>query len=145
MIDAETDHEAPRLYPTTRCRDAEAMIRWLKETLGFRERVVYRRDGVVEHAELSCDGSILMLGQMREDDYARLVGPADGRRTDALYLAVDDVDAAHARVAASGCAIVTPPRDTGYGSREFAFRDPEGGLWSCGTYRPRVGEKPLPG
>ena len=39
-----------RIYPTMRCRDAEAMIRWLKDVLGFTEYVVYRNDGVVQHA-----------------------------------------------------------------------------------------------
>lgn len=140
-----TEHEAPRLYPTMRCRDPEAMIRWLVDVLGFAERVVYRRNGVVEHAEMAVDGSILMLGQARDDAYGALVGSPEGRRTEALYLAVDDVDATHARVAASGCRIETPPRDTPYGSRECLFRDPEGGLWSCGTYRPRMGDAPLSG
>ena len=34
--------EAPRIYPTLRCRDAEAMIRWLTDVFGFTEYVVYR-------------------------------------------------------------------------------------------------------
>ena len=28
-----------------------------------------------------------------------------------------------------------PPHGTGHGSREFGVRDPEGNLWSFGTYR----------
>jgi uncharacterized glyoxalase superfamily protein PhnB len=28
------------------------------------------------------------------------------------------------------------PNDTDYGSREYMVRDPEGHLWSIGTYRP---------
>ena len=28
--------------------------------------------------------------------------------------------------------------DTDYGSRDFACRDPEGNLWSFGTYRPKA-------
>ena len=35
-------------------------------------------------------------------------------------------------------------RDTDYGSRDFACRDPEGNLWSFGTYWPKAHEKPLP-
>lgn len=132
-----------RLYPTLRYRDAEAAIRWLTDVLGFAERVVYRHDGVVGHAELSIGSSILMLGEMRDDAYGALVGPAEGRRTDAFYLAVDDAEATHARVAASGAEIVQPLRDTSYGSREFACRDLEGNLWSIGTYTPQVGEAPL--
>ena len=137
--------EAPRLYPTLRCRDAEAMIRWLKDVIGFTERVVYRNDGVVQHAELAYGSSILMLGQARDDEYGRLVGDIGGRRTDSLYIAVDDPDALHARVKAAGARIEMELRDTDYGSRDFACRDPEGNLWSFGTYWPKVNEKPLAG
>ena len=137
--------EPPRLYPTLRCRDAEGMIRWLTEVLGFTTRVAYRHEGVVHHAELALGSSILMLGQERDDAYGAMVGNRAGRRTDALYLAVADADALHERVRESGCTIETAPHDTPYGSRDFAFRDPEGNLWSIGTYWPKVGEEPLPG
>jgi len=41
----------------------------------------------------------------------------------------------------AGATIARPPADTDYGSRDFAARDPEGNLWSFGTYRgePRSG------
>lgn len=137
---------APRVYPTMRCRNPTAMIVWLKQTLGFQEYVIYRDEaGGIVHAELSFGSSIIMLGQHRDDEYGKLVGDLDARRTDAIYMAVDDTDALHERVKASGAEIVTDLHDTDYGSREFAARDPEGGLWSFGTYWPRVGEPPLPG
>ena len=116
------------------------MIRWLVDMLGFTEHAVHRRDGVVAHAQLAFGSSIMMLGQARDDEYGRLVGDLAGRRTDALYLAVDDPDALHDRIAASGAAIEMPLHDTGYGSRDFAARDPEGNLWSFGTYRPQANE-----
>lgn len=144
MTDATLD-QAPRLYPTLRCRDADAMIAWLTGVLGFAERVTYRDDaGVVHHAELAFGPSILMLGQERDDAYGAHVGGAAGRRTDSLYVAVDDPDALHARVAASGATIETPLHDTDYGSRDFACRDTEGNLWSFGTYRPSA-DQPGPG
>lgn len=137
---ADTKHaEAPRLYPTLRCRDADAMIAWLTSVLGFTERVTYRDAvGVVHHAELTFGPSVLMLGQERDDAYGALVGERAGRRTDSLYVAVDDPDALHTRVVAAGATIEMPLRDTDYGSRDFACRDPEGNLWSFGTYRPSV-------
>lgn len=137
--------EAPRLYPTLRCKDAEAMMRWLKDVLGFTEYVVYRKDGVVQHAELAIGSSLLMLGQARDDAYGKLVGDPAGRRTDALYLAVDDPDRLHDKAKAAGARIEMPLHDTDYGSRDFACRDIEGNLWSFGTYWPKVTEKPLPG
>lgn len=131
---------APCLFPTMRCRDAEAMIAWLTGVLGFRELAVHRQDGVIHHAELALGSSILMLGQARDDAYAGLVGNPAGRRTDALYLAVPDADALHARVAASGARIEVAPQDTSYGSRDFACRDPEGNLWYFGTYWPKAAD-----
>jgi uncharacterized glyoxalase superfamily protein PhnB len=141
-----SDIEAPRIYPTLRCKDAEAMIRWLKDVVGFVERVAYRSDdGVVQHAELAYGSSILMLGQSRDDGYGRLVGDTGGRRTDSLYVAVTDPDALHAKAKAAGARIEMELHDTDYGSRDFACRDPEGNLWSFGTYWPKVSEKPLAG
>jgi uncharacterized glyoxalase superfamily protein PhnB len=139
-----TEIEAPRIYPTLRCKDAEAMIRWLTEVFGFSEHVVYRNDGMVQHAELAYGSSLVMLGQDRDDEYGRMVGGLGGnRRTDAIYVAVDDPDALHARVRAAGAKIEMELHDTHYGSRDFACRDPEGNLWSFGTYWPKAHEKPL--
>jgi uncharacterized glyoxalase superfamily protein PhnB len=132
-----TAAEAPRIFPTLRCRDADEMIRWLTEVLGFVEHAVHRADGAVVHAELGFGTSLIMLGQARDGDYDNLVGDLGGRRTDAIYVAVDDPDAVHARVVASGARIEMELRQTDYGSREFACRDPEGNLWSIGTYWPK--------
>ena len=137
------DIEAPRIYPTLRYRDAEAMIDWLKKVFGFTERVVYRDGGVIHHAELAFGSSLLMLGQARDDAYGKLVGDGSGRRTDSIYVAIDDPDALHARAKTAGAKIEMELHDTAYGSRDFACRDPEGNLWSFGTYWPKVHEKPL--
>ncbi|MCG6859124.1 MAG: VOC family protein [Salaquimonas sp.] len=142
---SEMKYEAPRIYPTLRCRDAEAMIAWLKDVLGFSEHVVYRGDGVVQHAELAYGSSMIMLGQDRDDAYAKRVGDLDARRTDAIYVAVDDPDALCEKVKASDAKIQMEPYDTDYGSRDFSCRDPEGNLWHFGTFWPKVGEKPLEG
>ncbi|MRX51292.1 glyoxalase [Paracoccus sp. S-4012] len=130
--------DSPCLFPTFRYRDPEAAIRWLTGTLGFTEHEVHRHEGAIVHAELALGTSILMLGQARDDDYGRMVGDRGGGRTDALYVAVPDPDALFARVSASGAKIVQELHDTSYGSREFACRDPEGNLWSFGSYWPRV-------
>ena len=139
----QTDIEAPRLYPTMRCRDAKAMIRWLIDVVGFTERVIYRKDGAVQHADLAYGSSILMLGQSRDDEYGKLVGDLAGRRTDAVYLAVEDPDGLYVRARSAGARIEMELHSTDYGSRDFACRDPEGNLWSFGTYWPKTSEKPL--
>jgi len=142
-VTATDKTEAPRIYPTLRCQDAEAMIRWLKDIFGFTEHVVYRRDGEVHHAQLAFGSSLLMLGQSRDDAYGKLVGDISGRRTDALYVAVSDPDMLCAKARAAGAKIEMEPHDTDYGSRDFACRDPEGNLWSFGTFWPKAHEKPI--
>ena len=51
-------------------------------------------------------------------------------------MSVEDPDALHARAKEAGATIEREPEDEHYGSREFTARDPEGNLWSFGTYRP---------
>jgi uncharacterized glyoxalase superfamily protein PhnB len=57
----------------------------------------------------------------------------------AVYVVVDDPDAHHDRAVAAGAEVVRPLADLDYGSRDYAARDPEGNLWSFGTYRPGDG------
>lgn len=106
-----TNREVLRLYPTLRCQNAERMIAWLCGNLGFAEHLVHRTEEGVQHAQLSIGSSILMLGQARQDRYGELVGDLGGRRTDALYLAVDDVDAVATKVRANGAVIIDRPAD----------------------------------
>ncbi len=51
-------------------------------------------------------------------------------------MVVPDADAHHARAAAAGAAVLEAPADRLYGGREYVARDPEGNLWSFGTYDP---------
>ncbi|MCD0504048.1 VOC family protein [Bordetella petrii] len=140
-MNANTAGEPPRLFPTLRCQDAESMVAWLIDVFGFTEHVVYRHAGEIQHAELSLGSSILMLGQHRDDAYGKLVGSPEGRRTDSLYVAVDDPDALYDKVKAAGARIEAEPADTSYGSREFSCRDPEQNLWTFGTYWPKAGSQ----
>ena len=54
----------------------------------------------------------------------------------AVYAAIDDPDAIHARAVGVGVDIVMELTDQEYGSRGFAARDPEGNVWCFGTFRP---------
>jgi|tagenome__1003787_1003787.scaffolds.fasta_scaffold20122841_2 uncharacterized glyoxalase superfamily protein PhnB len=126
---------APTLYPSFRYRDAKGAIAFLEAAFGFRRLVAYENeDGTVAHAELAYGPSILMLGSDRDDMY----GARAGRGW--LYVAVDDPDAHCERARAHGAEIVQEPEDTDYGARGYAARDPEGNLWSFGTYRPAPAE-----
>jgi uncharacterized glyoxalase superfamily protein PhnB len=119
------------LYPTLRYRDARAAIDFLVNAFGFEAADVHAgENGVVEHAELRFGPNLLMLGSARESS----AWPQEPGHS-ALYVVVSDPDAHHARAKAAG-ADVSGLVDQPYGSREYTARDPEGNLWSFGTYDP---------
>lgn len=133
--------EAPRIYPTFRYDDAGRMIDWLVEAFGFTVHARYEENGKVGHAELAFGSSMIMLGDARSDAYGEMVGSAGSAGGKSIYIAVDDADALFARARAAGAKIVEEPTDRHYGSREFICADPEGNIWSFGTYWPKAGEK----
>ena len=120
------------MYPGMTYRDAHAALRWMKETLGAEEQLVVPDGDEIRHAEIRLAGGVLMFGSERSE------GDVFGRPAGAgqVYIAVDDVDALHDRVAAAGGDVMLGLTDTDYGSRDFAVRDPEGNHWYFGTYRP---------
>jgi uncharacterized glyoxalase superfamily protein PhnB len=126
-------------YPTFRYADAPAAITWLVETFGFEVAANYPSDdGGVAHAELRFHGGLIMLGSARDDGYP-IKTPAElGGLTGGVYVGVpaDEIEAHFARTKAAGARIRTEIYDTEYGSREYAAYDPEGYIWSFGTYRP---------
>jgi uncharacterized glyoxalase superfamily protein PhnB len=85
------------------------------------------------HAELTLGGAIVMLGTAGAGREPFNSLPAGGRL---VYCAVDEIDALYERARQNGADIALEIMDTDYGSRDFTARDPEGNLWSFGTYRP---------
>ena len=128
------------IIPALRYRDAAAAIAWLDAAFGFtRHLVVPGEDGSIAHAQLALDGAMIMLGSVRDDDYGRRVRPpgeVGGVNTQAPYVVVGDADALHERAVAAGAQIVMPLEDADHGGRVFSCLDPEGHLWSFGTYDP---------
>jgi uncharacterized glyoxalase superfamily protein PhnB len=119
------------VFPSFRYRDAPAAIAWLVDVLGFEVRQLHEAaDGSVAHAELSHGPGLIMLGSARDDAFG---GRTGGGFT---YIALDDVDELYERARSKEAEVVREIGDTDYGSRDFAVRDPEGNVWSFGTYRP---------
>ncbi|PDQ19779.1 glyoxalase [Mesorhizobium sanjuanii] len=133
--------EAPRLYPTLRYRNAAKMIDWLGEAFGFAVRARYGEGDVIQHAELTFGSSMIMLSTARDDKFGQMVGAPGQGGGKSIYVAVADADAAYKRAKNAGTEILEELVDRDYGSREFICRDPEGNVWSFGTYWPKAGEK----
>jgi uncharacterized glyoxalase superfamily protein PhnB len=123
------------VFPILRYTDARAAIRWLCAAFGFRERFSVPETGqFVRHAQLSLGTNIIMLGSTRDDG---LSSPQTlGAATQALCVYVPDIDVHFEKARLAGALILSPPRDTDFGSREYHARDPEGHMWTFGTYLP---------
>jgi uncharacterized glyoxalase superfamily protein PhnB len=127
---------APTVWPSLRARDAHALIAFLVDAFGFEATAVFAEGPLVQHAQLDWPlGGGAMLGSAREEDDAEHGGVAVAPGMAAAYVVTDAPDALLARATAAGARLVRPLEDTEYGSRQFSVRDPEGNVWSFGTYR----------
>ena len=128
------------VIPAMRYRDANAAIDWLCKAFGFEKHlVVPGENGTVAHAQLSFGNGMIMLGSARDDEFGRRVKPpreTGGIGTQSAYVIVEDADAHYARAKAAGAEIVMEVEDQDYGGRLYSCLDPEGHLWSFGTYDP---------
>ena len=137
---ATTTIEPPCIYPTFRYKDAAKMIDWLEKAFGFTVHAKYMDGGTVSHAQLALGSSMIMLGTARNDEYGKMVGGPGENGGKSVYVAVDDSDAVYERARAAGAKILEEPTDRDYGSRDFICADPEGNVWSFGTYWPKAHE-----
>lgn len=134
-----TRHASP-ICATMRYQDAPAAIDWLCRAFGFERRLVVPDEaGGIAHAQLVFRGGMVMLASARDDAFGRRMAPPSatgGVTTQGVYVVVDDADAHHARATAAGAKVVYALKDEDYGGRGYACLDPEGHLWSFGTYDP---------
>ena len=82
---------------------------------------------------------MIMLGSVVDSEYGRLMkqpGEIGNANTQSCYLVVSDADAVYRRAREAGAEIVLDIKDEDYGGRGFTCRDPEGHIWSLGTYDP---------
>jgi len=116
--------------------DAEAAVDWLECTFGFERSSVHEANDKIAHAELRFGDGLIMLGPAGSNDFGLKTPRELGAVSQGVYLIVDDIAGQYDRARASGAEILRELADTDYDSREFMARDPEGNIWSFGTYRP---------
>lgn len=127
------------MIPSLRYNDAHAAIDWLCNAFGFEKMlVVPGENNTVAHAQLVCGNAMIMLGSSVESEYGQHVrSPKElGGTTQGPYMIVEDADAHYARAVAAGAEILLDIVDQDYGGRGYTCRDPEGHVWSFGTYNP---------
>ena len=101
--------------------DADAELSFLTTAFGAVETGCQRNaDNTVMHAEARIGDSLVMLGQSSQQWPPQ---PA------ALYLWVDDVDAAYAKALQAGGSSQSEPEDKPYGHRNAGVIDKNGVTW----------------
>ena len=123
------------IWPTILYADAMAAIEFLQTAFGFTSSIIVPNEddaSVVEHAQLLWpEGGGVMLGSA-----GRPGNPFSDRRTGAssVYVVTADPDQVHDRAVGAGATIFAPLKDEDYGGRGFSVTDPEGNIWSFGSY-----------
>jgi len=127
-----SDKEITAVWPIVRYADTRAALKFLAAAFGFEVTAVHPpQEGPVEHAEVRWPlGGGVMLGDLGRGD--PMFSPEPGQQL--VYVVTDDPDKLYARATQAGAAIAREMREEDYGSRGFTARDPEGNLWSFGTY-----------
>ena len=109
-------------------RDIEAGLRFYRDLLGFTETFRTPLEGEPEHVELRLGGFTVGLGTAEAAMRVHGVAAEPGRPAMVLVVWTDDVDKAHAELAAAGVPVIQPPHDTGNNNRNALLRDPDGNL-----------------
>lgn len=135
--------EAPQgpatVFPELHYSDGPAALAFLEKAFGFeRGLVVPGQGGVITHAELRYGDGVVMIGSGPEG--AEIWGDLH----QCTHVLVEDPDAHFAHAKSAGATIVSPPKNTPWGSRGYTARDGEGFLWGFSTYRPGVISSPAP-
>ena len=131
------------VIPTMRYEDAPAAIEWLCRAFGFRKQLVVPGErGQILHAQLTLGNGMIMLGSASNDgEFGQYVKPPQqtgGVATQSAYVVVTDADDHYARALAAGAHVLIDIRNEDYGGRGYSCRDPEGHVWTFGTYDPWI-------
>lgn len=114
--------------------DPEAGIDFVTDILGFEEQVLVRDpDGRIIHSEYRWpEGGVVQLVAADPDNpFAPEPGQKGG-----LYVITRDPRAVWERCRRADIEVLRPPEEPHYdpGGMGFAIRDPEGNIWSFGSY-----------
>ena len=132
------------VIPGLRYADAPAAISFLQDAFGFELHACHEDETdphIIHHAQLVLGDGMVMLGSARDGEAESLYSWTTPRDlsgvTTCIYVVVADVDAHCLHARNQGAVVVNEPHDNqGYPGRGYEALDPEGNLWSFGTYDP---------
>ena len=116
--------------PYLTVQGAAKLLDFLKQAFAAIElHRMTRPDGTVGHAEVRIGDSVVMLAEAR-DEWKPMPG--------AMYLYVNDTDAAYQRALQAGATSLMEPADQFYGDRNAGVKDPVGNHWWIATHKEDV-------
>lgn len=131
------------IIPCLRYEDAPRAIEFLCTAFGFVRQAVFADPDdptIIHHAQLVWQDRMVMVSSALFTPHAAVAGSKTptqaGGVTMDLYLVVADVDAHADQARAAGATIIAEPEDKPHGGRGYAVGDPEGHVWSFGSYDP---------
>jgi|EndMetStandDraft_4_1072995.scaffolds.fasta_scaffold229214_1 PhnB protein len=125
----------PQLSPYLIVDEPAALIQFIADVFGAKETRRHEDDkGRIAHAEMRIGDAVIMMGGASE---AWPAAPA------AMYVYVEDTDAAYQRGLAAGATSLQEPADQFYGDRSAGIRDRFGNQWFIGTHLEKVSEEEL--
>jgi uncharacterized glyoxalase superfamily protein PhnB len=143
MMDMTTSAKNSKstVIPGLRYRNAMEMIEWLCLAFGFEKQAVYAGpDGVVMHSQLTFGNGMIMVGSVISGTpVSKLLKQPDeigGAETQTPYLVVSEIDTIYASAKIAGATMVIDLAEKEHGGKAFTCSDPEGHVWSVGTYDP---------
>ena len=140
-MSSESKNTTATIIPTLRYHDAAAAIEFLCNAFGFEKLLVVPGEGdTIAHAQLTYGNGMVMVGSSRDTDLVKPPGDVGGVGTQSPYIIVADADVHYRQAVDAGAEIVVDIADQDHGGRMYACRDPEGHLWSFGTYDPWLSE-----
>ncbi|MDW5595692.1 VOC family protein [Conexibacter stalactiti] len=138
MAATKTAMTTPAIVPILNFAHGRRTIDWLCEAFGFEPlMVVAGEDGHVGHCELALGRQLVMGGSAGSGTPYERISHPPGRAM--LYVALDGGVREHCeRARAAGAEIVLELEEKEYGGTDYTARDPEGNLWTFGSYVPEV-------
>ena len=116
----------PQVIPYLIIPNPARQIEFLKTVFGARETGRHTMpDGSINHAEVRIGESVIMMGG---------ASPQWPTATCAVYVYVEDTDAAYKRAIEAGATSLQEPKDQFYGDRSAGVKDEFGNQWFIGTH-----------
>jgi PhnB protein len=137
--------EISHIYPGAYSLNAYIAIKGCDEAIEFYKKAIgaiekgrlLMPDGKIGHAEITIEGSLLMMSE-ENSDWGNVSPQTLGGNPLTFSLYVKDVDAVFQKAVDAGATVLMPLKDEFYGDRTGQVVDPFGYKWMIATHKEYV-------